>query len=90
MDEVVNVLLTIDKTYTALQWALDCGPHLSGLNHRDWWVQSTHMWAKYKPFEWGNIYQHSLLLVNLDIKRKASSLMLLGCGSQMLTVDWLS
>ncbi len=32
MDQLVNVLLAIDKANTVLQKAPDCGPGLSGLN----------------------------------------------------------
>ncbi len=33
MDQLVCVLLAIDKVHTAPQRALDCGPSLGGLNH---------------------------------------------------------
>ncbi len=33
MDQLVHVILAIDKVRTASQRALDCGPGLGGLNH---------------------------------------------------------
>ncbi len=32
MDQIMNVIITIDKVHTAPQRALDCGPGLGGLN----------------------------------------------------------
>ncbi len=34
MDQLVNVLLAVDKACTLPQMALDCGPGLSGLNNQ--------------------------------------------------------
>ncbi len=54
MDQLINILLAIDKAHTVPQMALDCGPGLGGVSSTDMLT----IWCREGAKNCSSLFQH--------------------------------